>query len=88
MNGAEEHLDLRSLCSFSIGTLLWQQRPREWSLSLCVKGTFVLTPGADAVLAEVQRPIQVSRARGTTAAMPTPRSPATSCPSNLARMSS
>ncbi len=63
MNGAEERLDLRSLCSFSTGTLLWKQGPREWSLSLCVKGTFVLTPGAEAVLAEVQRPTQVSRAR-------------------------
>jgi uncharacterized protein DUF2169 len=55
MSGA---LDLRSLCSFSTGTLLWQQRPDEWALSLCIKGTFALVPGSEAVLADVQRVIQ------------------------------
>lgn len=49
-------MDVISLASFRTGSLLWQQRPDLWALTVLCKATFELRPG-EAVLAESQEPI-------------------------------
>lgn len=50
-------LDILALCPFSVGVLLWEAKPSQWSLTVCVKATFSLVDGGDATVAEVQDPI-------------------------------
>jgi hypothetical protein len=44
------------LCPFSAGTVLWQAQSGAWTLSVCVRGTFALVNGREAVLADLQEP--------------------------------
>ena len=50
-------MDILALCPFSVGVLLWEAKPSQWSLTVCVKATFALHHGGDATVAEVQDPI-------------------------------
>jgi len=45
-------------CPFAVAALGWEPAPGRRSLSLCVKGTFVLAPGAPAAVAPLQDPIR------------------------------
>lgn len=45
------------LCPFSAGTVLWQGQDGAWTLTACVRGTFSLVHGREAVLADLQEPV-------------------------------
>jgi hypothetical protein len=45
-------------CPFAVATLGWEPAPGRRSLSVCVKATFVLAPGAPATVAPLQDPIR------------------------------
>lgn len=47
-------LEILSLCPFSAAAMVWQHRPGEWKLSVCVKASFLLVHGQDAALAPSQ----------------------------------
>jgi hypothetical protein len=49
------------LCPFTAGTALWQAQSGVWTLSVCVRGTFSLVHGREAVLADPQEPVGVDR---------------------------
>jgi hypothetical protein len=49
------------LCPFSAGTVLWQAQSGAPTLTVCVRGTFTLTPGREAELADVQEPVTADR---------------------------
>lgn len=49
------------MCPFAVGTALWQGHDGAWTLTTCVKGTFTLAHGRDALIAENQEPIGVDR---------------------------
>jgi len=52
------------LCPFSAGTVLWQAQSGAWTLSVCVRGTFSLVQGREAVLADPQEPVGGDRHLG------------------------
>ena len=52
------------LCPFSAGTVLWQAQSGAWTLSVCVRGTFSLVHGREAVLADPQEPVAGNRHLG------------------------
>ena len=52
------------LCPFSAGTVLWQAQSGAWTLSVCVRGTFSLVHGREAVLADPQEPVAGDRHLG------------------------
>src|SRR6185503_9351820 len=54
-------LEIISLCPFTVGTLIWQGQGGAWTLSTCVKGTFTLVHGRDALIAQEQEPVGVDR---------------------------
>jgi hypothetical protein len=54
-------LEIISLCPFAVGTVIWQGQGGAFTLTTCVKGTFKLAHGRDALLAEEQEPIGVDR---------------------------
>ncbi len=45
------------LCPFTAGTSLWQAQDGAWTLTACVRGTFSLVHGREAVLADAQEPV-------------------------------
>jgi hypothetical protein len=49
------------LCPFAAGTALWQAQSGAWTLTVCVRGTFSLVHGREAVLADVQEPVAGDR---------------------------
>jgi hypothetical protein len=49
------------LCPFSAGSVLWQTQGGAWTLTVCVRGTFALVHGREAVLADVQEPVSGDR---------------------------
>jgi hypothetical protein len=49
------HLAL--LCPFTAGTSIWQAQDGAWTLTACVRGTFSLVHGREAVLADAQEPV-------------------------------
>jgi hypothetical protein len=49
------HLAL--LCPFTAGTSVWQAPDGAWTLTACVRGTFSLVHGREAVLADAQEPV-------------------------------
>lgn len=49
------------MCPFTVGTVLWQGHDGAWTLTTCVKGTFTLVHGRDALIAEHQEPVGVDR---------------------------
>ncbi|MCK6592456.1 MAG: DUF2169 domain-containing protein, partial [Polyangiaceae bacterium] len=50
-------LEILSLCPFAVGTVIWQGQGGAFTLTTCVKGTFKLAHGRDALLADEQEPI-------------------------------
>jgi hypothetical protein len=52
------------LCPFTAGTTLWQAQSGAWTLSVCVRGTFSIVHGREAVLADVQEPVTGDRYAG------------------------
>jgi hypothetical protein len=48
-------------CPFTAGTVLWQSQSGTWTLSVCVRGTFSLVHGREAVLADAQEPVAADR---------------------------
>ena len=49
------------LCPFSAGTVVWHAQSGAPTLTVCVRGTFALTPGREAELADVQEPVSADR---------------------------
>lgn len=49
------------LCPFTVGTSVWQAQDGAWTLTVCVRGTFSLVHGREAVLAEAQEPVTGDR---------------------------
>lgn len=49
------------LCPFSAGTVLWHAQGGAPTLTVCVRGTFALSPGREAELADVQEPVSADR---------------------------
>src|SRR6185437_15145144 len=49
------------LCPFTAGAFLWQAQSGAWTLSACVRGTFSLVHGREAVLADAQEPVTGDR---------------------------
>ena len=49
------------LCPFTAGTSIWQAQDGAWTLTVCVRGTFSLVHGREAVLADVQEPVTGDR---------------------------
>lgn len=45
-------MDVRSLSSLRVGSLLWQPRPPTWELAVVCKATFALMPGTSALADE------------------------------------
>jgi len=45
------------LCPFTAGTSIWQAQDGAWTLTVCVRGTFSLVHGREAVLADAQEPV-------------------------------
>ena len=52
------------LCPFTVGTALWQAQSGAWTLTVCVRGTFSLVHGREAVLADAQEPVAGDRYAG------------------------
>jgi hypothetical protein len=52
------------LCPFTAGTVLWQAQDGGYTLTVCVKGTFSLVHGREAILADAQEPIAGDRHLG------------------------
>jgi hypothetical protein len=52
------------LCPFTAGSVLWQAQSGASSLTVCVRGTFSLVHGREAVLADAQEPITGDRHYG------------------------
>lgn len=50
-------MHLALLCPFTAGTSIWQAQDGAWTLTACVRGTFSLVHGREAVLADVQEPV-------------------------------
>ncbi len=50
-------MHLALLCPFTVGTSIWQAQDGAWTLTACVRGTFSLVHGREAVLADVQEPV-------------------------------
>lgn len=50
-------LEILSLCPFPASTLLWEDAPNQHSLTVVVKGTFVVVPGGEVTLARTQEPL-------------------------------
>jgi hypothetical protein len=49
------------LCPFTAGTSIWQAQDGAWTLTVCVRGTFSLVHGREAVLADAQEPVMGDR---------------------------
>ena len=49
------------LCPFTAGTSIWQAQDGAWTLTACVRGTFSLVHGREAVLADAQEPVSGDR---------------------------
>lgn len=49
------------LCPFTAGTSSWQAQDGAWTLTVCVRGTFALVHGREAVLADAQEPVSGER---------------------------
>lgn len=49
------------LCPFNAGSVLWQAQSGAWTLTVCVRATFNLVHGREAVLSDVQEPIAGDR---------------------------
>jgi hypothetical protein len=47
-------LEILSFCPFPAAAMVWQHRPGEWKVSVCVKVSFQLVHGEEAVLAAAQ----------------------------------
>jgi len=47
-------LDILALCPFSVGALIWEAMPSQWSLTVCVKATFTLVDGGESEIAPMQ----------------------------------
>jgi hypothetical protein len=54
-------LHVTLLCPFTAGTVVWQAQTGAWTLTVCVKGTFKLTPGREMDLCDVQEPVAGDR---------------------------
>lgn len=50
-------MEIVTLFPCSVGGLLWEAKPSQWTLTVCVKSTLVLVDGSVAVPAEIQDPI-------------------------------
>ena len=50
-------MHLALLCPFTAGTSIWQAHDGAWTLTACVRGTFSLVHGREAVLADAQEPV-------------------------------
>ena len=50
-------MHLALLCPFTAGTSIWQAQDGAWTLTACVRGTFSLVHGREAVLADAQEPV-------------------------------
>ncbi len=50
-------MHLALLCPFTAGTSIWQGPDGAWTLTACVRGTFSLVHGREAVLADAQEPV-------------------------------
>ncbi len=51
-------MEIFCACPFAVAALGWEPAPGRRSLSVCVKATFVLVPGAPASIAPLQDPIR------------------------------
>ncbi|MCC6551995.1 MAG: DUF2169 domain-containing protein [Polyangiaceae bacterium] len=56
-------MEIVSLCHFPAALVLWEAQPQQWSLSICVKGTFSLVHGGEAEIAGAQEPIGIEDRR-------------------------
>jgi hypothetical protein len=54
-------VEISSLCPFCVSTLVWEAQPSQFSLTVTVKATFRLVPGAEARVADVQEPLGADR---------------------------
>jgi hypothetical protein len=45
------------LCPFTAGTTIWQAHDGAWTFTACIRGTFSLVHGREAVLADAQEPV-------------------------------
>lgn len=54
-------LETANFCPFTAGTMTWQAQDGSWTLTVCVRGTFSLIHGREAVLADMQEPITIDR---------------------------
>jgi hypothetical protein len=50
-------VEIESLCPFPVATVIWEPKPGEWSLTVCVKATFALVHGRTAEIAPQQVPL-------------------------------
>jgi len=57
-------VDIFCACPFAVALLGWEPAPGRRSLSVCVKATFVLVPGAPSTIAPLQEPFRIDGASG------------------------
>ncbi len=57
-------MDIFCACPFAVASLGWDPGPRRRSLSVCVKGTFLLTPGVPCSIAPLQEPVRIDDGTG------------------------
>jgi hypothetical protein len=60
-------VDIFCACPFAVALLGWEPAPGRRSLSVCVKATFVLVPGATSTIAPLQEPFRIDGASGSAA---------------------
>ncbi len=60
-------MDIFCACPFAVAALGWEPAPGRRSLSVVVKATFVLVPGAPAVIASIQEPVRTDEGPGAAA---------------------
>ena len=60
-------MHLALLCPFTAGTSIWQAHDGAWTLTACVRGTFSLVHGREAVLADAQEPVVGDQFHATSA---------------------
>ena len=68
LRGSVAPVEIFCACPFAVAALGWEPSPGRRSLSVCVKATFVLAPGAPAAVAPLQDPVRVDE--GIAAAAP------------------